>query len=170
MEGERWKAVRSILTPTFSSGKIKGMFSLVHKKTKNLLTRSKMNMDETGYIDAKNILSLYTMDVISSCAFGLDIEYLLDKNSDNSRFFQAAYDYMSITKVKMFKVIMMAILPERLSQALGLSFAGPEQVSQADECIHLDQGWEKYGPPAICGPPIIKIWPATFANKMPKFK
>lgn len=71
MEGKRWKNLRSKLTPTFSSGQLKMMFSTLVECSKNL-EESVSNLCEDGEaIDIKEIFCCYTTDVIGSCAFGL---------------------------------------------------------------------------------------------------
>lgn len=76
LNGEKWKNLRSKLTPTFSSGKLKTMFPII-EQCANELTRV---LQEEEMIEIKEFVARYTTDVIGSCAFGIDCNSL--KNPD----------------------------------------------------------------------------------------
>uniref|UniRef100_A0A1A9X3E8 Cytochrome P450 n=1 Tax=Glossina brevipalpis TaxID=37001 RepID=A0A1A9X3E8_9MUSC len=81
LDGPKWKQMRSKLTPTFTSGKMKFMFGTVVdvgqtfvKVLKEILEKeSSQNGLEMG-----ELLGCFTTDVIGSCAFGLDCNSLKD--------------------------------------------------------------------------------------------
>ncbi|CAH1400041.1 unnamed protein product [Nezara viridula] len=70
LEGERWRALRVKLTPTFTSGKMKAMFPLFVNCAEAFesLIVSKIGSD----VDIKELVGRLTTDIICSCAFGLD--------------------------------------------------------------------------------------------------
>ncbi|XP_067945665.1 cytochrome P450 3A8-like [Watersipora subatra] len=70
--GDHWKHVRSILVPTFSSGKLKQMFPVIENCADKLVRHLKAT--EGAPFVIKDYTSSYTMDVIASTAFGLDID------------------------------------------------------------------------------------------------
>lgn len=81
IEGEKWKALRSKLTPTFTSGKMKLMFPLVVEKADNMQDKLREMMVEDGNeIRIQDILARYTTDVIGSCAFGIESNSIRDPN------------------------------------------------------------------------------------------
>lgn len=72
MSGSEWKSMRHIVTPTFSSGKMKAMFPLVAEcaeKLKTVLLQLNTLEEE---IDVPDVMSRFTTDVIGSCAFGFN--------------------------------------------------------------------------------------------------
>nr|AKQ00288.1 cytochrome P450 CYP6HM1 [Apolygus lucorum] len=79
---EKWKHLRNKLTPTFSSGKLKGMHpqllacgdSFVKYLTKN-----------PGDAQVKDLFGRFSMDVVSSVAFGLDLDVM---NNPDSKFYE----------------------------------------------------------------------------------
>uniref|UniRef100_A0A2C9JYR0 Cytochrome P450 n=1 Tax=Biomphalaria glabrata TaxID=6526 RepID=A0A2C9JYR0_BIOGL len=78
LRGDHWKRVRSIISPTFSSGRIKRMASHVEKNAKILL-ENLQHLQETGEdVELREISSCFTLDVIASTGFGLDINTLKD--------------------------------------------------------------------------------------------
>ncbi|CAG2116475.1 unnamed protein product [Medioppia subpectinata] len=72
--GDEWKAMRSVISPTFSSGKMRAMHPIitdcVHRLDQYLETKA-INGDE---LDVKRAMGNLTMDVIASCAFGTQID------------------------------------------------------------------------------------------------
>ena len=46
LEGQRWKNVRNILTPTFTSGKLKQMITIIHDAADTLLGKMEKAADE----------------------------------------------------------------------------------------------------------------------------
>lgn len=78
MSGAEWKAMRHIVTPTFSSAKMKAMFPLIAECA---LTLRETMMKSLGDVDVPEIMCRYTTDVIGSCAFGVDPGSMKDPNS-----------------------------------------------------------------------------------------
>lgn len=81
IEGERWKFLRTKLSPTFTSGKIKMMYSTITEKGQELIEVLEKSM-KNGPIEMKDISVRFTIDVISSCAFGLENHAMRDKDSE----------------------------------------------------------------------------------------
>ncbi|XP_055898064.1 cytochrome P450 3A24-like [Biomphalaria glabrata] len=78
LKGEHWKHVRNIVTPTFSSGRIKKMTSHIQKNAKVLLENIQ-HFYETGQeVELRDLSSCFTLDVIASTGFGLEINTLKD--------------------------------------------------------------------------------------------
>jgi len=80
--GARWKNLRSKLTPTFTSGKLKQMFPLM-KECSNNLSKILSEKAENGEIlDLRVYLIRYCTDVIGTCAFGIECNSLVNPNSE----------------------------------------------------------------------------------------
>nr|NP_001352309.1 cytochrome P450 6k1-like [Cyphomyrmex costatus] len=77
-----WKIIRTKLTPFFTSGKLKKMFGLMLECGNHLDEYlDSLKLDGKGQIiDVKDISSKLTMDVISSTAYGLDVNTFKDSN------------------------------------------------------------------------------------------
>lgn len=79
MSGAEWRAMRSVVTPTFSSAKMKAMFPLVAECAQTL--RQVLLKDSTDEVDVPSLMSRFTTDVIGSCAFGVDPGSLTNPDS-----------------------------------------------------------------------------------------
>ncbi|XP_031343244.1 probable cytochrome P450 6a14 isoform X2 [Photinus pyralis] len=79
--GQMWREMRTKLTPTFTSGKMKMMFDTLLQCTtpmQEVVTRH--CLDETPVM-IKEVVSRFTTDVIGSCAFGLDCNSFKDEDA-----------------------------------------------------------------------------------------
>lgn len=74
-----WKLIRSKMSPAFSSGKMKLMMPLMRECGENLVEYLVEHEGDT--LEMKEVLSKYTTDIISSCAFGINANCLAVENS-----------------------------------------------------------------------------------------
>ncbi|KAL4689143.1 hypothetical protein H8957_004232 [Semnopithecus entellus] len=75
-EDEQWKRIRSLLSPTFTSGKLKEMVPIIAQYG-DVLVRNLRREAETGKpVTLKDIFGAYGMDVITSTSFGVNIDSL----------------------------------------------------------------------------------------------
>lgn len=81
LSGQKWKDLRSKLTPTFTSGKIKMMFDTVSTTCDRMIDFVRPVDCDSHDLEMKEILSSFTTEVISSVAFGLETNCL--GNPDN---------------------------------------------------------------------------------------
>lgn len=81
MNGEKWKATRAIMTPTFTSGKMRGMFHLVCEKADDLVSFCLTDAAQNSSVDMKHNYGRYTIDTIASCAFGLECNSLVNEDA-----------------------------------------------------------------------------------------
>ncbi|GFR20508.1 cytochrome P450 3A21, partial [Trichonephila clavata] len=87
LRGEDWKRVRSIVSPTFTTGKIRRMVSIV-KDCSQALVKNFQNVTKTGKpFNVREIYGAFTMDVIASSAFSTKLD---SHNDPQNKFVQAA--------------------------------------------------------------------------------
>ncbi|XP_077289276.1 cytochrome P450 9e2-like isoform X2 [Arctopsyche grandis] len=80
LKGKEWKGVRAILTPAFSSSKLRGMENLVQQCGRQMVEFLK-NRTGDNDLEMKEFIGRFTLEVIGSCAFGLDCASLKDPNA-----------------------------------------------------------------------------------------
>lgn len=86
LEGAHWKTLRAKMTPTFTSGKMKVMYSSVIQVAERLhqyLNQRIATSDKSAGIELelRDICARYTTDVIGTCAFGIECNSINDPNN-----------------------------------------------------------------------------------------
>ncbi|XP_077588233.1 cytochrome P450, family 3, subfamily A, polypeptide 65 [Stigmatopora nigra] len=74
VEDEDWKRIRSVLSPSFTSGRLKEMYSIMLHHSNNLLKCLQRKVDADEVIHLKDVFGPYSMDVVASTAFSVDID------------------------------------------------------------------------------------------------
>lgn len=79
-----WKVLRGKLSPFFSSGKLKSMYYLMDHISTNMIEhiQKKLDKEEKTELEMKNLASLYTTDVIASCAYGIEANSLVNPDGE----------------------------------------------------------------------------------------
>ncbi|XP_055852793.1 probable cytochrome P450 6a20 [Episyrphus balteatus] len=85
LDGAKWRQLRNKLSPTFTSGRMKFMFPTVVSVGEKLLQKFDQMAQEDSIIEMKDILARFTVDVIGTCAFGIDCNSLNDPNAEFRR-------------------------------------------------------------------------------------
>lgn len=111
LRDDEWKAIRTTLAPVFTSSKLKKMFDLMKRCTKNVQDSiEKQNGQE---IDLKQIFSVFTVDIISTCCFSIDLKDYLHPNSE---ILVCARKFFNVSR---FKMAIAAAIPKTLLAAIG---------------------------------------------------
>ncbi|XP_049610661.1 cytochrome P450, family 3, subfamily A, polypeptide 65 [Syngnathus scovelli] len=76
VEDEDWKRIRSVLSPSFTSGRLKEMYSIMLQHSGTLLKSLQRKVDADEVIEVKEVFGPYSMDVVTSTAFSVDIDSL----------------------------------------------------------------------------------------------
>ncbi|KDR10910.1 probable cytochrome P450 6a14 [Zootermopsis nevadensis] len=82
MRGNQWRRLRAKLTPTFTSGKMKMMFSLMNECAEELTTFLEVHASRNEDLEVKEVMAKFTTDIIGSCVFGLKCNSLKDPDSE----------------------------------------------------------------------------------------
>nr|XP_042902436.1 cytochrome P450 3A18-like isoform X3 [Parasteatoda tepidariorum] len=83
LQGEDWKRVRAIVSPTFSTGKLKRVLSIFQDCAKTLIQSFSKSAELNAPIDVLKFYGAFTMDIIASSAFSTKI----DANNDPDNVF-----------------------------------------------------------------------------------
>jgi cytochrome P450 family 6 len=82
LSGKKWRNLRVKLTPTFTSGKLKQMFSILKENSEELAKYLESKAQARDCIEIKDIFGRYTTDVIMSAAFGIKSNCIEEPNNE----------------------------------------------------------------------------------------
>ncbi|CAK9302785.1 unnamed protein product [Gordionus sp. m RMFG-2023] len=122
---EEWRLERRLILPTFTSHKMKhNMFPLISRCASRMIDHLKdsINSDlnpihnknddqEIVVVDTKDIFGCYTMDVIASTAFGLDLDSHKENNHAFVRNAKKAFDNEITKPIFIVMILFPVIIP-----------------------------------------------------------
>ncbi|XP_046683221.1 probable cytochrome P450 6a14 [Homalodisca vitripennis] len=138
LKGEKWRAMRMKLSPTFSSGKMKYMFSQFVTAGDHMLD----NIDESFSgkpIDVKAKCVDFGTEVIASTAFGLDFS---KDNPQTANFIK----YGTNPLVKGWRALLIMLLKlsfPKLPEAFGMSMHPPEVTDYFVNLVKANKEYRK---------------------------
>lgn len=109
LKGQKWRHMRTNLTPTFTSGKMKKMFYLVDKCAKELEHYLDEQTAEGSLMHVNDTMARFTTDVIASCAFGIDSNSLKNPDVEFRRYLR---DLFKMRGLKFIGAILAVFAPE----------------------------------------------------------
>ncbi|KAL7287757.1 hypothetical protein TKK_0018138 [Trichogramma kaykai] len=81
LPGDKWRHLRTKLTPIFTSGKLKQLYPLVVEVSHELVDVFDKNLEQSDVIDVRDLIERFITDSISNVAFGFNCNSL--KNPSN---------------------------------------------------------------------------------------
>lgn len=82
LKKDAWKRMRTKMSPTFTSGRMKRMYNLMNKCSEELSKYLENVSSNNETVELKDLLSRFTSDAISSCLFGLETNAVVEKDSE----------------------------------------------------------------------------------------
>ncbi|NXQ91251.1 CP3AO protein, partial [Nyctibius grandis] len=79
-EDEEWKRIRTVLSPAFTSGKLKEMFPIVNHYGEKLVKNIEKKVANDEFVTMKDIFGAYSMDVVASTSFSVNIDSMSNPN------------------------------------------------------------------------------------------
>jgi cytochrome P450 family 6 len=87
LQGKEWKERRAMITPTFTSGKMKIMFEIIDIIGDELFKSMTKSLYEDGNVlEMHEIVAQFTTDAISNVAFGMNSDSLNNPNSSMRKY------------------------------------------------------------------------------------
>ena len=117
LRDDRWKEVRSSFTPVFSSSKMRSMFRLMSETAVNVARHLSTLPANENVVEMKDIFTRYANDVFATCAFGIAIDSLADRNN---RFYKLGKEVLDIHSVGILKLVLLMLFPG-LAKKLGIT-------------------------------------------------
>ncbi|CAG9584935.1 unnamed protein product [Danaus chrysippus] len=121
MRGERWHNMRTVLSPAFTSSKMRLMMPFMSEISSNIVEYLKGHTNED--VDVQDLMRRYTNDVIASAAFGLPVNSVKDRDNE---FFTIGKNLFVFTFFQKIFAIFVALFP-KFTKKLGITIY-PDKV------------------------------------------
>jgi cytochrome P450 family 9 len=127
LENQQWKDMRSTLSPTFTTGKIRRMFDILNDSAQQMTEYllGEMKASGSNEIELKEVCGRFTLNVIVSSAFGVESNSFRDKDSLFYRMGQRIQNQFSGLKFLKFMLILVCPI---LSKVIKMNFFDDEAM------------------------------------------
>uniref|UniRef100_A0A182JTS3 Cytochrome P450 n=1 Tax=Anopheles christyi TaxID=43041 RepID=A0A182JTS3_9DIPT len=92
LEGAKWKRIRSKLSPTFTTGRIRAMFPILKQVADNFAHFLHTEVGSGAELDMKDCCARMMIDNIGGCAFGIECNSFHDPDSAFRRTGELVFD------------------------------------------------------------------------------
>ena len=107
LTGEKWHNTRSLLSPAFTSSKMKTMYKLISQCAIDFTDYLVEDLSNNKVREMKDIFCKYSNDVIATCAFGISVNSMKDPQNE---FYSVGKEATNVAKM-MFKFFLMRQFP-----------------------------------------------------------
>nr|CAD7580203.1 unnamed protein product [Timema californicum] len=125
INGPKWYILRTKLTPTFTSGKLKNMMDALTECSLETNSALQNSADNNSIIEVKDLAGNFTTQVIGSVIFGLQINSIKDPESEFRKF---GHQITSPSKKRAIALAMSRIFP-KIAKLLGLSYIPKDAIT-----------------------------------------
>ncbi|CAH1113652.1 unnamed protein product [Psylliodes chrysocephalus] len=102
LQGQQWKEMRPIISPSFTSNKMKTMFTLMDDCAKNFVNYLLNKNQDIVEVEMKNVATRFANDVIATTAFGVQVDSLEEPNNEFYKMGAQVTDFSSLRKALQF--------------------------------------------------------------------
>ena len=106
LPGQKWKRIRSIITPAFTSAKLRHTFSIVKECMDGVDEILNKSADQKLQVDCKKLFGAYSLNVIARSAFAANID--THKNPTN----EFAVNLTTFFSISYWRMMILIILPK----------------------------------------------------------
>ncbi|KAH0540552.1 hypothetical protein KQX54_018243 [Cotesia glomerata] len=124
VDGHKWKSLRGKLTPAFTTGKIKQMFTLMGECVKNFERYLLNQVGEGKVFECRSLAAKYSLSCICSFAFGIHLITFDQENNEFQviarylfipSFYNLIKQMASVAAPKLYKFLGLTIMPKKYS-------------------------------------------------------
>nr|XP_029731422.1 cytochrome P450 9e2-like [Aedes albopictus] len=133
LRGQKWRDMRATLSPAFTGSKMRAMFDLIVTYSDRMVGILKDQAGEVGYVDyeIKECCSRIASDIIATCAYGLEVESLENREND---FFTMGKKMMNFGSSFVIRMVLYGLFP-KLMNRFQVDFFDAEQTRYFTQII-----------------------------------
>uniref|UniRef100_A0A3B3R129 Cytochrome P450 3A n=1 Tax=Paramormyrops kingsleyae TaxID=1676925 RepID=A0A3B3R129_9TELE len=125
VKDEKWKRIRSALSPLFTSGRLKEIFPIVERYADSFIANLKKRNLENP-VGIKDIFGPYSMDVVTSTSFSVDVDSI---NNPKDPFLSNVKKMLKFSLFNpFFLIITLFPFTARFFEKLGVSFVSKSSL------------------------------------------
>ncbi|KFQ25407.1 Cytochrome P450 3A9, partial [Merops nubicus] len=110
-EDEQWKRIRTVLSPTFTSGKLKEMLPTINHYGEKLVKNIEKKVADDEFVAVKDIFGAYSMDVVTSTSFSVNIDSMSNPSDPFVTNIKKFLQFSFLSPVFVFLVLFPFIIP-----------------------------------------------------------
>ncbi|KAJ8953891.1 hypothetical protein NQ318_019131 [Aromia moschata] len=127
---KKWHENRMLLSPAFTSSKLKMMFVLIREYAENLMEHLLKNDQNVYNVEAKYFFSRITNDLIATTSFGVAVDSFADPNN---RFYLMGKKITNISSLRTTFVILGVLFFRRFFKLLKMRFFEQDAANYFEE-------------------------------------
>ncbi|KAL8560486.1 hypothetical protein ACOMHN_015008 [Nucella lapillus] len=136
VRGPPWKRYRHVMTPAFTTGKLKALEGFMNRCSETLTDVLKDSATQQEDINLKETYQRFTMDVIAGTAFGLDTNLQRGQEAETHDMVRAMRGILSnINNVGVMLLAVSFPFTAPLLRALGYSVFPPKDLDFFKQCV-----------------------------------
>ncbi|XP_011263152.2 cytochrome P450 9e2-like [Camponotus floridanus] len=108
LRGDQWRDIRTLLSPSFTSSKMRAMFQLMSECAVNFSEYLVKAPTDKRIVEMRDIFTRYTTDVIATCAFGISVDSMRDPDND---FYMFGAKTMNFNTIALIKILLSQHMP-----------------------------------------------------------
>jgi cytochrome P450 family 9 len=134
LTGQKWRDMRATLSPVFTGSKMRQMFELVTKCGAQMVSTFQRDAKSQGALthDMKELFSRFTIDVVATSAFGIEVNSFEDKEN---LFFTLGKEMLNFKSATSAFKLMGFFLAPWLLRLLDISLLDPKVSEYFTEVI-----------------------------------
>lgn len=147
LRGQKWRNMRNKLSTSFSSAKLKAMFTTIVDCGSTLQNHLDELIENGELLDVREVAAGFTTNVIASVAFGIDVDTIYDPNNEfrvcgrkifEPNFWNSVRALLAFIQPELMSVIRMKVTDQSVEQFLrlivkeNLEYREKNQVSRKD--------------------------------------
>ncbi|KAJ3624850.1 hypothetical protein MTP99_018441 [Tenebrio molitor] len=126
LSGMKWREMRSTLSPSFTSSKMKYLFSIISQNGEQFVKHFQEQDKDVVTVEMRDVITKFTNDVIANSVFGFDCNSLKEPNNEFYVRGKEATDFKSFRKIFVF---MGSILIPQLIKLFKISFFSEKMIT-----------------------------------------